>query len=66
MVAGGHGKSYMAKKTRHVLVDKRGNEIFSSDSFLGYIGGLIVITIGSCIVIAIIAAIICGIGSLFK
>ena len=56
----------MSKKTRHVLVDKRGNEIFSSDSFLGYIGGLIAIAIGSCIFIVIIAAVICGIGNLFK
>lgn len=56
----------MAKKTRYVLVDKRGYEIFSANSFLGYIGGLCAITFGSVIFIAIIAAIICGIASLFN
>ena len=54
------------KTTRYTLVGKTGNEIFSANSFLGYVGGLIVIAIGSCVFIAIIAAIICGIGSLFK
>ena len=56
----------MRKKTRHTLVDKRGNEVFSSDSFLGFIGGYVLISIGSCIVIAIIGSIICGISSLFE
>jgi hypothetical protein len=56
----------MANKTRYTLVGKRGNEIFSADSFLGYVGGLIAIAIGSVIFISIIAAIVCGIGSLFK
>lgn len=56
----------MDKKTRYTLVGKTGNEIFSANSFMGYVGGLIVIGIGSCVFIAIIGAIICGIASLFK
>ena len=56
----------MKNKTRYTLVDKKGHEIFSANSFLGYVGGLIAITVGSVLFIVIIAAIVCGIGSLFK
>jgi len=56
----------MTKKTRHTLVDKRGNEIFSSDSFGGFIGGLFAMMIGAFVILTIIALIFCGIGSLFK
>lgn len=55
----------MEKKSRHVLVNKRGNEIFSSDSFLGFTGGMILIGLGAFFVLAIIAVIICGIANLF-
>lgn len=51
--------------TQHVLVGKNGQEIFSANSFWGYIGGLIVITIGSVILLAMIVLIVSGIGSLF-
>ena len=65
MVAGGC-RIDMDKKTRYTLVGKTGNEIFSANSFLGYIGGLVVIAISSVFVLLIIAAIICGIASVFK
>lgn len=55
----------MDRKTRYTMVDKRGNELFSSNSFLGFVGSAIVVQIGSAIVIAIIGAVICGIASLF-
>ena len=66
MVAEGRHDNNMENKTRYTLMGKRGNEIFSANSFLGYVGGLLAIGIGSVIFIAIIGAIICGIGSLFK
>ena len=56
----------MERKTRYTMVDKRGKELYSSDSFLGFIGSTIIVQIGSAIVIAIIAAVICGIASLFS
>lgn len=56
----------MKKETRYTLVNKRGETIFSSNSFIGYIGGLIVTILGAFVIIMIIAAIFCGLGSLFK
>lgn len=61
----GKTNNLMEKKSRHVLVNKRGNEIFSSDSFLGFTGGIILIGLGAFFVLAIIAVIICGIANLF-
>lgn len=56
----------METKTRYTMVNKSGEEIYHSDSYLGFIGSAILIHIMSVIVIAIFAAIVCGIGSLFN
>ena len=53
----------MKRKTRYTMVNKAGEEIYHSDSFLGFIGSAILIQIMSVGVIAIIGMIICGIGS---
>jgi len=54
------------KKIRYVVTNKRGEEIYHSDSFLGFVISTIVVTMGSMLVLLIIAAIVCGIGSLFE
>lgn len=54
------------KKKRYVFVDKLGNKQFEYEgSYWGMIWHLILITIGSCLLFAIIAVIISGIASLF-
>ena len=56
----------MARKTRYTMVDKRGKELYSSDSFLGFIGSTIIVQLGAVVVIGLIGAVICGIASLFS
>ena len=56
----------METKTRYTMVNKRGEEIYHADSFLGFIGSTILVQLVSFITIAIIAAIVCGIGSIFS
>jgi len=56
----------MKTKTRYTMVNKSGEEIYHADSFLGFIGSTILVQLMSLIVITIIAAIFCGIGSLFS
>lgn len=56
----------MEKKKRYTLMGKTGNEIFSANSFLGFIGMLIGTVLFAAIIIFVIAGIFCGIGSLFK
>lgn len=51
---------------RHVLVGKTGNEIFSSDSFLGLVGLMLFNIIISGVIIAFIGLIASSIGSLFQ
>lgn len=51
--------------TKHVLVGKFGEERLSADSYGGLIGKVFITTIGSVIMIMILALIVCGIGSLF-
>lgn len=53
-------------KEIHRIVGRGGNTIIESDSWLGMIGQYILVTIAAVIIIAIIGAIFCGIGSLFK
>ncbi|MBQ8601980.1 MAG: hypothetical protein IJ413_05445 [Bacteroides sp.] len=55
----------MTTKTRYTMVDKRGNEIYHSDSFLGFIGMTFVTVIGSALAIAFLGAIVSGISSIF-
>ena len=55
----------MTTKTRYRMVDKRGNEIYHSDSFLGFIGMTIITIFGSAIAIMILGGIVCGIASIF-
>lgn len=56
----------MEAKTRYTMVNRRGEEIYHSDSYLGFIGSAVLISIMSVVVLTIIAAVICGIGSLFS
>ena len=54
------------EKKRYVFVDKFGNKQFEYEgSFWGMIWHLILFTIGSCLLIAIIGTIVSGIASLF-
>ena len=55
----------MVEKTRYTMVDKRGNEIYHSDSFLGFIGMTIITVFGSALAIMILGGIVCGIASIF-
>ena len=55
----------MEEKQRYTLVDKRGNEIYHSDSFLGFIGMTIITVFGSALAIMILGGIVCGISSIF-
>ena len=56
----------METKTRYTMVNKRGVEIYHADSFLGFIRSTILVQLVSFITIAIVAAIVCGIGSIFS
>lgn len=56
----------MERKTRYTMVNKIGQEIYSSDSFLGFIGTTFIIQLATVVVIALIGAVICGIASLFS
>ncbi len=55
----------MATKTRYTMVSKSGEELYHSDSFLGFIGTTFLVNILSFFVITIIALIVTGIASLF-
>ena len=56
----------METKTRYTMVNRRGEEIYHSDSFLGFIGSTILTGLLSVIAIAIIGGIFCAIGSLLS
>ena len=56
----------MGTKTRYTMVNKRGEEIYHSDSFLGFIGSTIIVQFMSVFAIMFIAMIICGIASIFN
>ena len=56
----------METKTRYTMVNKRGEEIIHSDSFLGFAGSILLIQLMACILFVIIAAICCGIGAIFS
>lgn len=55
----------MKKETRYTLVNRNGEEIFHSNSFLGFIAYYIATVLLIILIIAIIGAIICGIASIF-
>ena len=52
-------------KEIHRIVGRGGNTIVESESFFGMIGQYFLVAIGAMLIIAIIAAVFCGIGSLF-
>lgn len=56
----------MKRKTRYTMYDKRGREMYHSDSFLGFIGTTIGAQLLGILLIIVVAAVICGIGSLFS
>lgn len=53
-------------KTRYTLVSKTGSEMYSANSFLGFIGLIFLHTIFTMIGFILLAAIVCGIGSIFS
>lgn len=56
----------MERKTRYTMVDKRGREIYHSDSFLGFIGTTILVHLLGIFFLMIIAGVVCGISSIFN
>ena len=54
----------METKTRYTMVNKRGEEIYHSNSFLGFIGSTILVSFMSFFAIMIIAMVFCGIGAI--
>lgn len=55
----------MSKK-RYTMVGKTGNEIYSADSFAGFIGMTFVTCLLSFITIALVGTIVCGISSIIS
>lgn len=55
----------MERKTRYTMVDKRGREMYHSDSFLGFIGTTFIVHLLGILFLSAIAAVICGIASIF-
>lgn len=56
----------MEKKTRYTMLDKSGREMYHSDSFLGFIGTTILAQLLGILFLFVIAAIVCGIASIFN
>ena len=56
----------METKTRYTMVNKRGEEIYHSNSFLSFIGSTILAQLLGGIMFLIFVAIISGIASLFN
>ena len=56
----------METKTRYTMVNKRGEEIYHSNSFLGFIGSTILAQLLGGIMFLIFVAIISGIASFFN
>ena len=56
----------METKTRYTMVNKRGEDIYHSNSFLGFIGSTILVYFMTIFAIMFIAMIFCGIGSIFS
>lgn len=56
----------METKTRYTMVNKRGEEIYHANSFLGFIGLSILAYFIAFFAIMFFAMIICGIGSMFS
>jgi len=55
----------METKTRYTMVGKDGREIFHADSFMGFIGEILMTQLIMIVVITAIGAVVCGISSLF-
>ena len=56
----------MKNKTRYTMINKRGEEIYHSDSFWGFIGSTIMAQLIGCAILVVIALVICGIASIFN
>ncbi len=56
----------METKTRYTMVNKRGEEMIHSDSFLGFCGSIIILSLTAFVILLIVAAICCGIGAIFS
>lgn len=53
-------------QTKYTLVSKRGDKIFSANSFGSFIIQIIITTLGAALFIMIIGGIVCGIASIFE
>lgn len=54
----------METKTRYTMVNKSGKEIFHADSFMGFVGGILMTQLIMIVVVTIIGAVVCGIASI--
>ena len=55
----------METKTRYTMFNKSGEEIFHADSFMGFVGGILMTQLIMIVVITAVGAVVCGIASLF-
>lgn len=55
----------MERKTHYTMVGKSGREMYHSNSFLGFIGTTVIVHLLGILFLSAIAAVICGIASLF-
>lgn len=55
----------METNTRYTMVGKDGKEIFHADSFMGFIGGMLMTQLIMIVIITFIGLVVCGIASIF-
>ena len=55
----------METNTRYTMVGKDGKEIFHADSFIGFIGGMLMTQLIMIVIITFIGLVVCGIASIF-
>ena len=56
----------MEKKTRYTVVNKSGREIYHSDGFGNFIKDTFLAQMIGAVILIVIAAVVCGIASLFS
>lgn len=56
----------MEKKTRYTVVNKSGSEIYHSDGFGNFIKDTFLAQMIGAVILIVIAAVVCGIASLFS
>ena len=56
----------MEKKTRYTVVNKFGREIYHSDGYGNFVKDTFLAQISGIVILIVIAAVVCGIASLFS